>query len=297
MTENAIKRILSWNPHIKIHVSIDGIRSSADDHEKSWRMETILRVEKQAELNKNVIPYVWEVNKGLTAHAIRIFDRVFETTGSIVSLEEDNLVTEMGFEFLVNSTASDSTPGIASAYTSQTHQVSSNDSRFTLFPEQWATALNLPVYEEFKRTWHSKSIHRHVTEGMMSHHFKGDPLFRRIAVEKWHRIFIASVNDLSYGDALMTYAAFKLNTPYQVPMKSLVYDIGSLDPRGIHPRENQDQIPPHLFESFTVGNNQYCSTCERSSSGIAGRGFMHIGNFAVRKCKSLLGLKELQPQK
>ena len=297
MTESAIKRILSWNPHINIHVSIDGLRSSANDLEKSWRLETILRVEKLAEKNLNVIPHIWEVNNGLTAHAIRIFDKVFETSSAVISLEEDNLVTDMGFEFLAKSTASLKTPGIASAFTSQVHQDSSSESRFTLFPEQWATALNLPIYEEFKRTWRSKNIEKHVTEVMMSEHFKGNPLFRRIVIEKWHRIFLASVSDLSYGDALMTYAAFKLNTPYQVPMQSLVRDIGSLDPRGLHPRADQSQITPHTFEGFMAADNEYCWVCERNSSGIAGTGFMHVGHYALRKCNSLLGLKELQPQK
>jgi hypothetical protein len=297
MTEAAIQRIVNWNPGVRVHVSIDGLRSTADSQEEVWRNETIHRSEKLAESSPNIIPHVWQVNNGLTDHAIRIFDQVFETTGSVMSLEEDNLVTNEGFNFLANSTASQKAPGIATAYTSQRHRETSATSCYTLFPEQWGTALNIPIYEKFREVWFSKRIERHVTAAMLSEHFKCAGIYEKIVVEKWHRMFMASANDKSYGDALMTYSAFALGTPYQVPLNSHVEDLGSLDARGMHPRLESNVIPEHNFEEFSKGDQKFCSTCERNSTGVAGLGILHTAKFAARKSKSIIGFHSMQPQK
>ena len=297
MTEAAIQRILNWNPAVRIHVSIDGLRSTADTQEREWRNETIRRSEKMAESSLNVIPHVWQVNNGLTDHAIRIFDKVFETSASVMSLEEDNLVTDEGFNFLANSTASQRTPGIATAYTSQRHRETTATSCYTLFPEQWGTALNIPIYEKFKDVWFSKQIERNVTTEMLSEHFKGNRMYKKIVIEKWHRMFTASAYDKSYGDALMTYSAFALGTPYQVPLNSLVQDLGSLDGRGMHRRLESYVIPEHDFKEFTKGDQKFCATCERHSTGVAGLGILHAAKFAARKSKSIIGFHSMQPQK
>jgi hypothetical protein len=297
MTEAAIRRILNWNPNVRVHVSIDGLRPSADYLEKQWRDETIRRSEKLAETSRNITPHVWQVNDGLTGHAIRIFDKVFENSKSVISLEEDNLVSNEGFDFLANSTAAQVKPGIATAYTSQAHSGRSNGTRFTLFPEQWGTALNVPVYEKFREVWFSKSIERKVTSEMLSEHFKGNDIYRKIVIEKWHRMFLASAEDKSYGDALMTYAAFALSTPYQVPLNSLVQDLGSLDGRGMHPRLESSTVSSHDIQEFTKGNRIFCLNCERNSTGVKGSGALHVAKYAVRKSKSIIGLNLMQPQK
>jgi hypothetical protein len=297
MTEAAIQRIVNWNPEVRVHISIDGLRSTANSQEKEWRDETIHRSEKMAESSPNIIPHVWQVNYGLTEHAIRIFDKVFESTQSVMSLEEDNLVTNDGFNFLAYSTASLKTPGIATAYTSQEHSDASITSRYTLFPEQWGTALNMPIYEKFKEVWISKRIERNVTAAMLSEHFKGDRIYKKIVVEKWHRMFMASVNDKNYGDALMTYSAFALGTPYQAPLNSFVHDLGSLDGRGMHPRAENKAISTHSFKEFSKGDQKFCSICERSSTGVEGLGIFHVAKYAARKSRSVMGFHSMQPRK
>jgi hypothetical protein len=297
MTEAAIHRIVNWNPEIRVHVSIDGLRTTADNQEREWRDETIHRSEKMAELYPNIIPHVWQVNNGLTEHAIRIFDKVFQTAASVMSLEEDNLVTNEGFDFLANSTASQRSPGIATAFTSQRHEKTTLESCYTMFPEQWGTALNIPIFEKFKEVWFSKKIERNVTAAMLSEHFKGNAIYKKIVIEKWHRMFIASANDKSYGDALMTYSAFALATPYQVPLNSLVQDLGSQDGRGMHPRFESRTISEHKFKEFSKGDQKFCFTCERNSTGVAGLGILHASKYAARKSKSIIGLRSMQSQK
>lgn len=297
MTEAAIQRIIDWNPLMRIHVSIDGLRSKANGQEMEWRDETIHCAEKMAELHPNIIPHVWQVNNGLTDHAIRIFDKVFERAASVMSLEEDNFVTNEGFNFLANSTASQRAPGIATAYTSQRHSNTSITSCFTLFPEQWGTALNTPIYEKFKEVWFSKRIERDVTAQMLSEHFKGSGTYKRIVIEKWHRMFIASANDKNYGDALMTYSAFALGTPYQMPLNSFVQDLGSLDERGMHSRLEDKSTPEHIFEEFTNGDRIFCVTCERNSTGVAGVGLLHVAKFAGRKSKAIITFRGMRQRK
>lgn len=297
MTEQAVRRLLNWNSAVRIHVSIDGLRFNATEQEQGWRAETILRTEKLAESNSNVLPHIWNVNDGLTAHGIRIFDEVFENTNATFSLEEDNLVSEEGLNFLASSTASSNNPGIATAFTSCEHLATKEDRRFTLFPEQWATALNLPIYEKFRELWFSKKIEKKVTAEMFSEHFKGNLIYRNLVVEKWHRIFLASVQDKSYGDALMTYAAFSLGTPYEVPINSLVKDLGSEDNRGLHPRMGQIINAPHNFTEWTSRDRVFCLRCEKMSTGISGNGFLHVAKFLGRNISSTIGLSEKQPQK
>ena len=297
MTARAIQRLLKWDSRIRIHVSIDGLRSNAPVEEIAWRNETILQTERLAEANSNVIPHVWHINDGLTAHGIRIFDKVFESSHSTFSLEEDNLVSEEGFDFLAHSSASGTSAGIASAYTSLEHTLVTQTSRFTLFPEQWATALNLPIYEKFREVWFSKKIDKEVTSKILSEHFKGDWVYRKLVTEKWHRVFLASVQDKSYGDALMTYVAFSLGIPYQVPMKSYVTDLGAEDLRGLHPRLDHIESSPHIFSAHTLLGKSFCTTCERLSSGIPGTGLVHVAKYIKRRTSSALGFSELQPQK
>lgn len=297
MTVQAVERLLNWNSKIRIHVSIDGLRSSAPEEEIVWRKDTIQQTEKLAEIYSNVVPHIWDVNDGLTAHGIRIFDKVFESSYSTFSLEEDNFVSGEGFDFLANSTASGNSAGIASAYTSLEHTPTTCAFRFTLFPEQWATALNLPVYEKFREVWFSKKIDKDVTIRILSEHYKGDWVYRKLVSEKWHRIFQASVTDKSYGDALMTYAAFSLGIPYQVPMKSHVADLGAEDSRGLHPRLDRVESIPHLFSADNVQGKVFCTTCERLSSGIPGTGLVHVAKYLKRRTYSALGISELQPQK
>lgn len=297
MTEAAIQRITNWNAGVRVHVSIDGLRWSADNQEKAWRDDTIRLSEKIAESSPNVIPYVWQVNNGLTDHAIRIFDKVFENTNSVISVEEDNLVTIEGFNFLANSSASLRTPGIATAFTSQGHSESLIPTRYTLFPEQWGTALNILIYQKFKEVWFSKQVERNVTEAMFSEHFKGNGIYKKIVIEKWHRMFMASVSQKSYGDALMTYSAFALGTPYEVPLNSLVYDLGSLDDRGMNPRLESKAIPKHNFKEFSYNDKNFCYICERNSSGVTGLGIFQVAKYAARKSKSIIGFHSMQPQK
>jgi len=297
MTEQAIQRLLNWSSSVRVHVSIDGLRVNASNEERVWREETIRRTESIAESNSNVIPHIWDTNNGLTDHAIRIFDTVFENTRAVFSLEEDNDVSEQGLTFLAKSTASGSSAGIASACALYGHHPSDEDYRFTLFPQQWGTALNLPVYEKFREIWFSKKIDRQVTSDMLSQHFKGDQVYRKLVIEKWHRIFLASVQDKSYGDALMTYAAFSLGTPYQVPLNSYVKDLGRNDSRGLHPRLEEERSIPHQFLELKSHGHKFCSSCERLSSGIPGNGFIHLTKYLRRRCSSILGITELQPQK
>ena len=91
-TSEALERLLNWENLGTLYVSIDGLRYSASSEESAWRQETIRIAELAAERSPSIIPVVWDQNDGLTAHAIRIMDKVFQHHKSAFSLEEDNLI-------------------------------------------------------------------------------------------------------------------------------------------------------------------------------------------------------------
>jgi hypothetical protein len=108
---------------------------------------------------------------------------------------------------------------------------------------------------------------------------------------------MASAIDKSYGDALMTYSAFALGTPYQVPLNTLVHDLGALDERGMHPRIESKNTFEHDYEEFSNGKHKFCSICERKSTGIEGIGILRVAKYVARKTKSVIRLESMTPQK
>jgi hypothetical protein len=287
-TDEAIRRILTWNPNIKLFVSIDGLRTSANTEEGEWRAQTILLAEAWAESFSNVEVVVWNENEGLTRHCIRIFSRVFSQTNSLISLEEDNLVSTQGFEFLSGAFASSQHFGMATGYTSWNHSFTDAQSRYSYFPEQWAVSLTQGVFEEFLKSWNDKKIDKKLIQGTVRELFPRKPLFQNLVVEKWYRIFTASVQDPSYGDALFSYTAIKVGVPFKVPLINLVTDLGPNDSRGMHPRGLPETRNLHSFRRFTLNERDFCETCEKASTNISGLGLGQSFRYLVRRTAKAL---------
>jgi hypothetical protein len=297
LTNNAIERILQWPNLRKLLVSIDGVRHDASESEKNWRTETIRIAENHAALDSRVEPCVWNTNTGLTDHAVRIMSKSFETSTGLIALEEDNQIGFAGLDFLCESIQNRERPEISTAFTSQSHDFSGLTARFTFFPEQWSTALTYQVFEQFLRNWSDKKVSRQNVSEALGPIFGSKRFFLEIVTEKWFRMFKASIADPSYGDALMAYTAMSLGISYRVPMKSLVVDIGHTDSRGLHPRQSSNFEGSHQYSNLSVNGFNYCTTCERSTSGIKGTGIRQTLEFVGRKTSNLLLNGGVQPQK
>lgn len=282
-TSSALERICRWNSLKKVYVSIDGLRNNATDEEKSWREETIAVAEKAAQLDTRVEPVVWDVNQGLTAHAIRIMKKVFEMDYRVISLEEDNFIENDGLDFLTKFTEVKSSPSIATAFSTQGHVSSDRGFRLTYFPEQWATCLTQEVFESFDKVWTDKKISRSVVQKQLKKLYPINTIKHELVTERWYRIFNLAVNDLNYGDALMSYAALQLGIPYVAPVNSYVKDIGSEDPRGMHPRLSAYVTEKHEFKALSSRHPDICLDCENSTNQLPGMGIKHVAKYIARR--------------
>ena len=292
LTKNAIDRIGAWPRLGRLFVSIDGERTNCSDEEKSWRKQVIDIAESAAENNPKVNPVIWEINYGTTAHAVRIMGKVLEEKESFLAIEEDNLILNEGLDFLANGLLDSKGPFISTAFSSSHHSSSTATSRYTFFPEQWTTALNREIFEAFEKVWNDKVIDRDVITRNFSTIFKSNPFYSRIVTEKWLSIFRRSAEVPNYGDALVTYAALTLNTPYLVPMNSLVRDLGSTDDRGMNPRGVLELTKGHLPSNMKVNDLMFCKTCEHSTNGIKGFGISQTTRALSRRILDLSRLSD-----
>ena len=283
MTERAIQRISAWPRLGKLYVSIDGERSNCSDEEICWRKQVVNVAEVASEKNSKIHPVIWNDNRGLTDHALRIMRVALGQAESFIAVEEDNSIENPGLDFLADGLTSSRGPFISTAFTSSPHHSSDILSRYTFFPEQWTTALNSEVFEAFEKVWRDKVIKRDVVMANFSAVFRTNPLYARVVSEKWLRIFSKSAVVPSNGDALMTYAALSLNTPYSVPMNSLVADLGSSDQRGMNPRGLVQISRQHSPIILKVDNQIFCKTCEYSTNGIRGMGLSQTAKILSRK--------------
>lgn len=288
LTHLAILEILKWPKLERLMVSIDGLRADASKQEEAWRSETIRIAESHAEKDSRVEPSVWEINEGLTEHAIRIMTKSFESSPGLIALEEDNQIGDEGLDFLRASIIGNLKPVISTAFTTQSHFASDLDARYTHFPEQWTTSLSFPVFESFVKNWNDKKISRRVIKDALGPVFGKKKFFLELVSEKWFRMFKASTLDPSYGDALMAYSAMSLGIAYRVPMNSLVVDIGYKDDRGLHPRTDAEFALAHKLFNTTVAGANFCITCEYSTSGIRGSGVTQSLAFLARSASNLI---------
>jgi hypothetical protein len=282
-TADAIERLLNWENLGKLYISIDGLRYSASGEESIWRQETIRIAERAAEKDSNVIPVVWDKNDGLTAHSIRIMNKVFEHHKSTFSLEEDNLIEKGGLEFLRRALGDTCKPVIATAFSTQLHFNNERDIRETYFPEQWATSLTYHVYEEFLQVWNDKKIERKVISDQFRRIYPLDFLKREIVAERWFRIFKSAIHDVSHGDAVMSYTAIKMGVPYKAPLKSFVQDLGSVDNRGLHPRNGGVEFDEHEFEPVSKKSLLFCKVCENNTNQVSGNGLGTVAKYISKK--------------
>jgi hypothetical protein len=282
-TSQAIARISNWTNLNKVYVSIDGLRSDASNDEKSWRNETISVAEKAAHLDSRVVPVVWDLNNGLTNHAIRIMRLLFESDYRLISLEEDNYIENAGLDFLAKYSEPQEKPSIVTAFSSQSHTDSDRNFRFTYFPEQWATSLTHEVFESFLEVWNDKFISRRIIQEHFKQIYPLNKIKRELVVERWFRIYNLSANNLSYGDALMAYSALRLDTPYIAPINSFVKDIGFENSRGMHPRVSAFLNEKHEFKTVFGGNPDVCIKCENSTNQVPGMGMKLVAKYIARR--------------
>jgi hypothetical protein len=268
LTAIAIRNLLNWPKLSRLIVSIDGLRESAHENEITWRNETIEVSRMFASQHKDIEVIVWEENNGLTAHAIRIFNHVFQDSNNVISTEEDVDISREGLDFLDFHTSSNEVPQIASSYSKFTHPEVASGYRVTSFPEQWGTAFNRAFYGKFLSITKGESINEDALKELMDRTFGENSRNSKKAARYWLNLYKKAQIDLNHGDALMSYAAISLGIKYKVPWTSLSRDIAHQDNRGMHKREKQAPLPPHFRKISSVNGERICLECELANSQI-----------------------------
>jgi hypothetical protein len=263
LTRAAIQRIAdSWTG--PVIVSIDGLRSAASAEEKEWRDGTIRVAEQEASRYAHVEVQVWEANRGLTDHALRIFQYVMENHRSLIALEEDIAVSPEGLSWLARVSAAEQ-PVLATAMTRFEHPggSASGVARLTAFPSQWSSAFNTALFQEFIRIWRNRSIDRRVVNDVVDTVISSRTLAWS-ARDYWHSLFRNAAASASHGDALFQYASWSLGCLTSIPVRNAVRDLGPSDFRGLHQRMEPDDIPAiHEFHPISwVGDSRVCASCE-----------------------------------
>jgi hypothetical protein len=263
LTRTAIQRIAdSWTG--PVIVSIDGLRSAASAEEKDWRDGTIRAAEREASRYAQVELQVWDTNRGLTDHALRIFQYVMESHRALIALEEDIAVSPEGLSWLARASAAER-PVLATAMTRFEHPggSASGVTRLTAFPSQWSSAFNAALFQEFIRVWRNQTIDRKVVNDVVNTVISNRTL-AWAARDYWHSLFRNAAASASHGDALFQYASWSLGCLTSIPVTNAVRDLGPSDLRGLHQRVEPDDIPDiHDFRPISwVGEGRVCASCE-----------------------------------
>jgi hypothetical protein len=263
LTISALERIVKSGYIGSTTVSIDGIAPWTTKSDIELRNQTISKVERFCSENSGFQLKVWDGGEGLNSHAIRIFDLLFESNSAVISLEEDNYIDAAGFEFLATGVSS-KLPRLVTAYSSTTHPTKERGYRETAFPELWATALNGPQYETFKRVVHERTISESVIDWAVSSSIKESGL-QVVARRYWTMLMRRAIANHSRGDALMQYAAWVENSLILAPWQPLVKDLGRLDSLGLNRRAGDPNRPRlHARKSQIGASESVCLRCERS---------------------------------
>ena len=270
-SDQAIRNLLAWENLDRLFVTIDGLRKSASQDERNWRLDTIKIVEKYAEIDSRIEPLIWNDNPGLTDHSIRTLEKCFDHSNSIIQLEDDNQISKEGLNFLMAIEFDGHQPGIRSAYNKSLHLEISDSVKYrnSIFPIQWGTSFNLAMFESFVASWKEKKIDPLVVRSQISS-IPDFSKLTRIRLEKyWVNYFNNSIMSPRHGDIVMQYTSFKEGINYKVPLIDGVNDLSSLDWRGMNQRSNTEAVESHMVKNADqLADGFICVKCEMRNSRI-----------------------------
>jgi hypothetical protein len=266
LTQDAINRLLEWNNLEKLYISVDGLQIGSSSEERMWRLETI-SVSAEARKNSSKIELlIWEENTGLTDHANRALKHVFATHSKVISLEEDNLISVDGLEFLNDIETLCGAPHIKASFSKHRHLDEPLGKKYSIFPEQWGTSLNKVMFAQYLSIQETKIINPEMIKKRLSL-ILGESNTTQRVTNRWIRIFEESMLSQNFGDGLMQYAALSAGAFYEVPWHSYTEDLGHLDSRGIHSRSKSNSNLGHKSEIMDLNGFRICLKCEKLNSG------------------------------
>lgn len=262
MTDNAIRTALS-NSDYTVIVTVDGLRCQPEPQEVEWREEVIRLSKVWSSQCDRVVTIIWHENGGLIDHGMRFLAFAFQYFRGVITLEDDQELSEEGFRFLSNSVSRENGPSNAVPYVRRFHP-RRTDGRATLFPNLWGASFNREFYLELKKTVHLRQIERETVREAVKSLDLSDRLTNRV-VGYWVNLFREAAASDYHMDALMQYTAMRAGSPWKAPAKTLLKDLGYLDDRGLNPRNSRDraQIRCHSCQA-----RPSCLLCDREAARV-----------------------------
>lgn len=264
LTKQVCLSLLDWPELERIVITIDGLRSSAGIDEREWRQQTIQISLDLAKLDNRIEVRVWDDNPGLTNHILRSISYVLECTDSLIAIEDDNLISVSGLRFLSSRITSNDYPQIAAGFNKSIHPGGSftADSRKTLFPIQWTTAINQRMFAMVKEVWEDQMVDKSVVANRISE-LNGINLIQKWRlISYWSGYFKKAMSSPRHTDIVFQYAAFKAGVFFEVPLEDYVDDIAAFDWRGMNERHNPVIRNSHDAKLYSVSVGLACSTCD-----------------------------------
>jgi len=270
LTKQACLSVLKWPELEKILITIDGLRLGAGSDERKWRDQTIEACIELARIDSRVLVKVWDDNPGLTNHIVRSMALVLKFTDSLITIEDDNLISVSGLRFLSSRITSNDYPQIAAGFNKFLHSPASFPVgyRTTLFPIQWTTSLNQKMFNVIEEVWEARIVDRSVVSKRIKS-LKGINLLQRWRlISYWYNYFTKAMRSPRHTDIVVQYAAFKAGVFYDVPLEDYVEDTARLDWRGMNKRHNPINSQFHTPSLYSLGSGVACSTCDLLGSRI-----------------------------
>lgn len=273
LLQDRIKEIVSWPGLDRLVISVDGLRPRANFEEEKRRLALIDLSLFEASNCSKIEVIIHGDNQGVNVHTQRIFQKALSLSNSVIVIEEDVGVSEATLDFLRESLE------VSGFTASAGHSLYSHPSRLgatarsTLFPIQWAYAVNREVMEKYLEVIHTKAIEFRLLHKVFKSHLKevlSDFEILKLALG-WFNHFFFCLQNPNYADALIQYSVLACQGSYRVPLTSLVIDCSPInDLRSMTIRKK------HLTEAECSSqelelNSDYsilCSTCERRDSRL-----------------------------
>ncbi|CAN2169747.1 hypothetical protein MCEMRE212_00026 [Candidatus Nanopelagicaceae bacterium] len=270
LTIQACESVLSWSELQRLVITIDGLRPTASEDEVTWRNETIQVSQQLANDYENIEVKVWDTNIGLTEHIFRSIAYVLKSADSLIAIEDDNLISVQGLNFLSSRVDNSESPKIAAGFNKFLHF----DYQFpqlyrsTLFPVQWTTALNKSMFAIVEDVWSKREIELSVVQNRI-HSLKGMSfLKRKRLISYWYKYFCTSMESPRHTDIVVQYAVFKAGIFYEVPLGDFVDDLANLDWRGMNTRHNPIIRQVHRPRIYITPQGDACAVCDLLGSRI-----------------------------
>ena len=267
-----LNEILHWKKCIKVIISIDGPRKSANLNEKRRNDEVVSLAKSFTNKESRVIAKSWEVNYGVNHHAYRIFKWLSACEQDLIIIEDDVSVNDKALDYLTDQLGSNRVLA-AAAHSLKEHSVAQPlSTRLTAFPTQWGVGLKSEVVKRYVNFYENPRIDYRVLRKIMNLSL-GDTLtsheLRRLA-SWWYQHLNLCVRHGDYADALIQYCVYSLDSLYAVPQKSLIRDDAEInDERSLTPRRDLPMIGKCGQIPCEISKNEFrCSNCELAGSHI-----------------------------